>query len=119
MSGCPSRHVSFRPPNGDELMFVGLKGENQTIYTIGVDGSNPHPVVGPTTGIQGPQWSPDGSRIAYSQFDVASNRVFTHIVGADGSGHDVLDEPAGRDLPALPGLVARRAVGPCRARLLG
>ena len=95
MSGCPSRRVSFRPPNGDELMFVGLKGEDQTIYTIGADGSNMHPVVGPTTGIQGPQWSPDGSRIAYSQFDVASNRVFTHIVGADGSGDDVLENPPG------------------------
>ena len=84
--GMPVEEVSFRPPNGDELMFVGLEGENQTIYTIGADGSNLRPVVGPTTGIQGPQWSPDGSRIAYSQYDVASNRVFTHVVGADGSG---------------------------------
>ena len=95
MSGCPSRRVSFRPPNGDELLFVGLKGTDQSIYTIGADGSNERLVVGPTTGIQGPQWSPDGSRIAYSQFDVASNRVFTHIVGADGSGDAVLENPPG------------------------
>ena len=93
--GMPVESVSFRPPNGDELMFVGLQGEYQTIYTIGADGSNPHPVVGPTTGIQGPKWSPDGSRIAYSQFDVASNRVFTHVIGADGSGDVVLENPPG------------------------
>ena len=93
--GTPVEGVSFRPPNGDELMFVGLKGEDQTIYTIGADGSNKHVVVGPTTGIQGPQWSPDGSRIAYSQFDEASNRVFTHVVGADGSGDVVLENPPG------------------------
>ena len=91
--GMPVERVSFRPPNGDELMFVGLEGENQTIYTIGADGSNLHPVVGPTTGIQGPEWSPDGSRIAYSQFDVTNNRVFTHIVGADGSGDKILPSP--------------------------
>jgi Tol biopolymer transport system component len=93
--GMPVETVAFRPPIGDELMFVGLDGENQTIYTIGVDGSNKHLVVGPTTGIQGPQWSPDGSRIAYSQFDEATNRVFTHIVGADGSGGRVLPNPPG------------------------
>ena len=93
--GMPVERVSFRPPNGDELMFVGLQGENQTIYTIGSDGSNKHVVVGPTSGIQGPQWSPDGSRIAYSQFDVATNRVFTHIVGAYGNGADVLENPPG------------------------
>ena len=38
--GMPVESVSFRPPNGDELMFVGLQGENQTIYTIGADGAN-------------------------------------------------------------------------------
>ena len=42
-----------------------------------------------------PKWSPDGSRIAYSQFDVATNRVFTHVIGADGRGHDVLENPPG------------------------
>jgi Tol biopolymer transport system component len=93
--GMPVERVSFRPPKGDELLFVGLQGANQTIYTIGADGLNKHLVVGPTTGIQGAAWSPDGSRIAYSQFDVATNRVFTHIVGADGTGHDVLENPPG------------------------
>ena len=92
--GMPVERVSFRPPNGDELMFVGLEGENQTIYTIGADGTNLHPVVGPAAGIQGPEWSPDGSRIAYSQFDVTNNRVFTHIVGADGSDDRILPSPS-------------------------
>ena len=93
--GMPVEHVSFRPPNGDELLFVGLEGGEQSIYTIGTDGSNKHLVVGPTTGIQGPQWSPDGSRIAFSQFDGATNRVFTHVVGADGTGDVVLQNPPG------------------------
>lgn len=93
--GMSVERVSFRPPNGDELMFVGLEGRTQSIYTVGTDDSNEHLVVGPTEGIQGPQWSPDGSRIAYSQFDVASNQVFTHIVGADGTDNTILENPPG------------------------
>jgi Tol biopolymer transport system component len=91
----PVEGVSFRPPNGDELMFVGLKGADQTIYTIGRDGTNLHRVAGPASGFGGPQWSPDGSRIAYSQKDVADFAVSTHIVGADGTGNVVLENPPG------------------------
>jgi len=93
--GMPVERVSFRPPNGDQLMFVGLKGDGQFIYTIDADGSNRHLVVGPTTGLQGAEWSPDGSRIAYSQYDVASNRVFTHIVDAEGTRDVALENPPG------------------------
>ena len=93
--GMPVETVSFRPPNGDELMFVGLKGEDRSMYTIGLDGSNKHLVVGPTRDIRGPKWSPDGSHIAYTQHDVASNHVLTHIVGADGSDDVVLGNPPG------------------------
>ena len=93
--GMPVETVSFRPPNGDELMFVGLKGEDRSMYTIGLDGSNRHLVVGPTNDIRGPQWSPGGSHIAYTQHDVTSNHVLTHIVGADGSDDRVLGNPPG------------------------
>ena len=92
--GMPVERVSFRPPNGDELMFVGLKGESIHVHhrrgwleqAPRGRADNGHP---------GPKWSPDGSRIAYSQYDVASNHVFTHIVGADGSGDVVLENPPG------------------------
>lgn len=93
--GMPVETVSFRPPNGDELMFVGLKGEDRSMYTIGLDGSNRHLVVGPTNDIRGPQWSPGGSHIAYTQHDATSNHVLTHIVGADGSDDRVLGNPPG------------------------
>jgi Tol biopolymer transport system component len=93
--GMPVEKVSFRPPSGDELLFVGLEGANQTIYTIGRDGSNLHPVVSTTLGFGLPQWSPDGSRIAYSQHDEATGGVVTHVVGSDGTGHEVLENPPG------------------------
>ena len=93
----PVSGVSFRPPDGAELMFVGERadGEAHGIYVIGADGSNLRPLVGPTNGLQQPHWSPDGSRVAYSQYDEATGRVFAHVVGADGSRPVVLDNPPG------------------------
>ena len=93
--GMPVARVSFRPPNGDELLFVGLKGQSQSLYTIGVDGTNKRLVISSTSDVEGAQWSPDGSRIAYFSGDEASGGVVTHIVGADGTGHKVLANPPG------------------------
>ena len=68
MSGCPSTRVSFRPPNGDELLFVGLQGgESVPLHHRRGRGLEPAPRGRADNGHPGtPQWSPDGSRIAYS-----------------------------------------------------
>jgi WD40 repeat protein len=83
----------FRPPDGDELLFVGEADGVRKLYAIQRDGTDQR-LVGPE-GCETPAWSPDGKLIVYSKFDVASGRVFLHTVGADGRGDVTLGSPSG------------------------
>ena len=100
--GMPVESVQFRPPDGRELLFVGIAPDGPHIYVMGADGSNRRSIVASSDGFQGPTWSPDGSRIAYSQAVQANGRVVTHVVGAGGGGDVVLDQPAGAIYQLLP-----------------
>ena len=88
-------YVFFRPPIGAELLFFGEAEDGPGLYVVGADGSNLRAVVRSSNPIQGPNWSPDGSRIAYSEYDESTGRSFTHIVGADGTGDRVFENPPG------------------------
>ena len=87
--------AAFRPPDGDEILFLGRDTQGPGIFVVGADGSNLRAVIRSADGFQQPSWSPDGSRIAYSQFDPSNGRVFTHIVEADGGRDVILKNPAG------------------------
>jgi Tol biopolymer transport system component len=100
--GMAVESVQFRPPDGRELLFVGIAPDGPHIYVMGADGSNRRSIVASSDGFQGPTWSPDGSRIAYSQAVRATGKAFTHIVGVEGSGDVVLDQPTGAIYQLLP-----------------
>ena len=91
---------SFRPPDGQEILFVGVTTGGETgIYAVDPATEKVRTIVEPTPtfGLAGPTWSPDGSRIAYWRWggaNVALNPR-THIVRADGTGD--------RELPLAPG----------------
>ncbi len=61
------------------VSFVDGAGQSQ-LKTMNVDGTNAR-VVANTSGASAPTWSPDGTRIAFSQ---GNDGVF--LIGADGSG---------------------------------
>jgi len=99
--GRPAANASWRPPLGDEVLFTdfasfwtGYGG----IYAIHPDGGPVRTILPPTDGrYRGLEaWSPDGTRIAYSEWSDADDMDDrTHIINADGSGDRVLALPGG------------------------
>jgi Tol biopolymer transport system component len=94
-------HASWRPPVGDEVLFTdyGIDGPGYGgIYVMRPDGGPIRTILpsadGRSRGLVG--WSPDGTRIAYSEWTDADDlTVRTHIINADGTGDRVLALPSG------------------------
>ena len=116
--GMPVEEVSFRPPNGDELMFVVSRAR--------LSPSTPSVPMARTSAL----WSvrqltsrePSGRPMAPASPTAnmtwpAIGVVHPHRWSGWQRRQDPA-EPAAGDLPALPGLVTRRKVGRCRPRLL-
>ena len=83
----------FRPPAGDEILFVGGRSAGSGLYRLSVGGSEPIPVITDRTSpvslttVAGPQWSPDGSRIAFSLHQADNPDVGrAYLINADGTG---------------------------------
>ena len=98
--GMAAYEPSFRPPDGHEILFVGVTTGGATgIYVVDPATARIRTIVEPTAdyGVAGPNWSPDGSSIAYWRWGGAAIGLNprTHIVGADGAGD--------RELPLAPG----------------
>lgn len=83
----------FRPPAGQEIMFVGSTSAGPALFVADADGTAARPIIDPETSavpysaIDTPQWSPDGTRIAVALAapdDPNAWRI--HILNADGSG---------------------------------
>lgn len=83
----------FRPPAGDEIVFVGATSAGPALFVSNADGTDARPIIDRATSeisysdIDTPQWSPDGTRIAVAlaaSDDPSAWRI--HIVNADGSG---------------------------------
>ena len=93
--------ASWRPPLGDEMLFTdfpsawtGYRG----IYAMRTDGGPIRTILPPADGrYRGlAAWSPDGTRIAYSEWSAADEMDDrTHIINADGTGDRVLALPSG------------------------
>jgi len=95
---------TWRPRDGREIMFVGSIGfgsagsDGTAIYAIDTTTGALRPIRerrGDT--YQGaPQWSQDGSHVAYSEWiNAPAWTTQVHVVGADGKGDRVLPQPDG------------------------
>lgn len=83
----------FRPPVGDELLFVARRGGTLGLYAIRSDGTGRRKIIdadtaGPTiASLEVPEWSPDGTRIVVSVSGVGEgDHRKLWIVNADGTG---------------------------------
>ena len=91
----------YRPPNGDEFLYLGDGAGGGGLYRQAVAGGTPIAILTsenspfPLGAIVNPQWSPDGSKIAVTinLTDHPSDfRVF--VMNADGSDlHELLSNP--------------------------
>ncbi|HSL75665.1 MAG TPA: hypothetical protein VK867_01880 [Candidatus Limnocylindrales bacterium] len=96
--GVPAHEPSFRPPDGREIVFVGVGDGSSGIYAVDVSTGAVRTVVQPSDGysVAGATWAPDGSHIAYWRWGGSSARINaqTHVIAADGSGDRELPRPA-------------------------
>jgi len=85
----------FRPPKGDEILFIGGRSAGTGIYRLAVGGDEPIPVITDKTSpipgsyFSSPQWAPDGSKIAFSldlHYNVDDYLGRAWVINADGTG---------------------------------
>lgn len=69
-------------PDGETIIYVRHQFDVMTdrrytnLWTIGYDGSNHQPLTSGKSSYSAPQWSPDGSRIAYTSSEEGSSQIF-------------------------------------------
>ena len=87
-------------PSGDQILFQARSAPDQrfSVWMVGADGSNQHQVPVPecggaisdpsSNGCFGPVWSPDGSRIMFTQFapNTGQGKRNLMVVNPDGTG---------------------------------
>lgn len=90
-------------PTGDEIAFARLVGADPAIFVVRSDGSDLRRIShnADNEGAYGPVWSPDGTRLAYTQLDLYQpklNNAVREVYAADLHGHT----RRLTDTPALP-----------------
>ena len=101
---------AFRPPDGDEILFVGSGPDGTGLYRQKLTGGGPIAVVTDATtdstwqsNQSGAQWSPDGSQIVLTIHPAATPDFgYAYIVNADGTG---LRRVSGFEAPGGGGIV--------------
>ena len=95
--GLAAYEPSFRPPDGREIVFVGVDGRSTGIYAVDVATNDVRTIVEPSEiyGVAGLNWSPDGSQVVYWRWGGALGGINarTHIIRADGTDDRELPLP--------------------------
>jgi Tol biopolymer transport system component len=96
--GMPAYEPSFRPTDGRELMFLSDTGAGVGIFAFDLATDKVRTIVKhlPEYGVAGPNWSPDGSQIAYWRWGGVASvdlNARARIVAADGSSDRELPAP--------------------------
>jgi len=89
-------------PDGTKIAFVSRRSGTDEIWVCTSDGSNPARLTsmgGPV--VVGPQWSPDGRRIAFFATTGPSGSYVAYVIDAAGGAPSRLT-PSERGLEALP-----------------
>lgn len=79
----PSR-ASFSP-DGEKIVIAGFERGKQNIYLINTDGTHPTRITN-TKSNKDPIFSHDGSKIAFTNFELGSGGRKIYIINTDGSG---------------------------------
>ena len=84
---------AFRPPDGRQFLARRLARDRYTLLLVGSGGAPVSPLLqiagdgGPSGGDQFPAaWSPDGARLALSQFVGSNGERHLFVLNADGTG---------------------------------
>jgi hypothetical protein len=93
----------FRPPNGEEILFNGHGPKGSGLYRLPLGGGDPIAVYTDRTpgarfrNLAGAQWSPDGTRIAFTiHTPETPDQGRAHVINVDGSG---LRQVSNLDIP--------------------
>jgi Tol biopolymer transport system component len=84
-------------PDGSEIMFLGRQpgAAFRDLYALDPESGNVRTIIAGSVkaDIHAAAWSPDGTRIAYSEFDQQATQRSsrTHVVATDGSGDIAVD----------------------------
>jgi TolB protein len=81
-TGSPSAIVSHSQSSTSKLRIAFVLGQPTILYTTASDGSKAHALT--DFGVEDPDWSPDGSMIAFNSEYAGESHVFT--INADGTG---------------------------------
>lgn len=91
---------SFRPPDGGEIVFVGndgTRGGSHGIFAVDPASGAVRTIVRPQANfdLAGVRWSPDGSQITYTSWDLNAHGLSAraHVISADGKGDRYLPMP--------------------------
>lgn len=97
----PAMDPTWRPPNGDQLLFRGQPkaGPRTALFLIGADGTDLRRLElesGPGSqgyDFRGAAWSPDGARIAFNRDDQTPTGIHyrIHVADVDASGTVIVD----------------------------
>jgi Tol biopolymer transport system component len=86
---------SWRPPDGEEILFAR---SDVSVHAVNIQTGVVRTIVEPSAGhyLGTPEWSPDGSRLAYNAWvDASDMTAQIHLVDADGTGDRLLPIPPG------------------------
>jgi dipeptidyl aminopeptidase/acylaminoacyl peptidase len=107
--GIAATNAAWRPPDGAEILFMGAGNDSDgygSMYLVDRDGGHWRTISDAATGCcRGhPFWSPDGSKVAYVDWDSAPVLTArTHVMAADGSSDRVLPLPSGASWQGVAG----------------
>lgn len=92
--------LAWRPPNGRELIIMGLRDGKSGLFLVRLDGSEPRAITPVIFGDGKFQWitaSPDGRRVAYGTYP----ELQIHILTIDDGGDQIVspDDGIGLNFP--------------------
>lgn len=91
-------HSPSWSPDGQTLVFVGVKGRKSNLYTVSRDGARLQTVVADGLDKMDTAWSPDGRAIRYLQRDATGYRLMEQALTAGARPREIVE---GRGWEAL------------------